>query len=602
MSPFLKKSLVFSALLFITAFPQKANALAKFSTDYQNYYQVRSNGSTHVSFVISQKNNLSVVYATDFGININETKIENVKVTDEGITVIPDIVKTLNQTTISFPFANKIVGKNKVHSFTIEYDTTDIATKYGTTWQINIPRLETDENVSSRAVVLSVPPDFPSPAYMDPKPDSVSKNIYYFSDSKLGNKTISAVFGQTQFYKADIKYHLVNDSKIKTYSEIAIPPDTAYQTVYLEKIEPQPDSIYSDQDGNFLAKYTLNPGTTLDISLTEYIKLEFLPKPSPNAVTDSYLSANLTWNYDNGAFSMPELKNLLTAKSIYDYVVDKLQYDYEKVNRQKSQKTPAAESLLNYQSAICTDFSNVFVSLARKVGIPSREIEGYALSENSDLKPLSLTQDVLHAWVDYYNFSNNTWTQIDPTWANTTRGIDYFYKLDFNHIAFVIHGTDPNYPIPAGGYKYKQEKTKDISIIPVDSQIFPKSVFELVNVKQNIRSLNITLKNKSGVSFAGNANLETNNWIQGSEKYLLVPPYGESIISVSLRKTPILSRVDTKVIIYLNGHRQEFKTTIQPIISSGIIFTLAVIFLGLITIVARSIHIRRRKQKTSLYR
>ena len=131
----------FTALLFAISFslPQHALAIAKFNTKFQNYYRVDPDGNTHVSFVIDQINNLSVVYATDFGLNINETKVSSVKVSDEGIIVIPDVVKTLNQTTISFTFANKVVGKDKDHSFIIEYDTTDIATKFGNTWQVNIP-------------------------------------------------------------------------------------------------------------------------------------------------------------------------------------------------------------------------------------------------------------------------------------------------------------------------------------------------------------------------------------------------------------------------------------------------------------------------------
>jgi len=425
-------ALFYVALLFIVCliFPPKTFAIVKFSTDFQSYYRVNPDGTTHVSFLINQKNNLSVVYATDYGLNINETKVSNVKVTDEGTIIIPDIVKTLNQTTISFSFANKVVGKDKVHSFIIEYDTTDIATKFGNTWQVNIPRLESDENITSRTVVITVPNNFPVPAYLDPKPSSIKNNNYYFDGSSLGNKSISAVFGQTQYYKGDITYHLLNEMNTKITTEIALPPDTAYQTVYYEKLEPKPIKISTDEDGNYLAKYSLNPNEKLEISLSLYIKLNFTPKSITLSPSDKYLLSNSVWNYDNGVFTTPEIKNLTSPKAIYDFVVDKMKYDYEKVNRQKSQKIPAAESFMNNQSAICTDFANVFVSLARKAGIPSRELEGYAISENPDLKPVSLTQDVLHAWPEYFNRSTNTWVQIDPTWSNTTRGIDYFNKLN----------------------------------------------------------------------------------------------------------------------------------------------------------------------------
>ena len=47
---------------------------------------------------------------------------------------------------------------------------------------------------------------------------------------------------------------------------------------------------------------------------------------------------------------------------------------------------------------------------------------------------------------------------VDPTWGNTTMGIDYFNVLDFDHFAFVIKGSESEYPIPAGGYKSKNTK------------------------------------------------------------------------------------------------------------------------------------------------
>jgi transglutaminase-like putative cysteine protease len=602
----MKRIILFTVISLLASIffrdPQKAQAIVKFNTEFQNYYRVNPDGSTHVSFVIKQKNNLSVVYATDFGLNINETQISNVKVLDEGTIVIPEIVKTQNQTIISFPFANKVVGKGKVHSFVIEYDTTDIATKQGNTWQINIPRLESEENVASQTVALMVPEDFPTPAYIDPKPEAIKDNTYYFSGSTLGNKAISAVFGQTQYYQGTLAYHLENDSKFGTEAEIALPPDTAYQTVYYQSLEPRPDSVVTDSDGNYLAKYTLGGNQKIDVKLSFVVKLDFNPRPSKKPPSDDLLRENAIWNYTNGIFTTPEIKNLKTAKSIYDYIVDKMKYDFEKVNRQKSLRTPAAESLINYQSAICTDFSNVFVSLARKAKIPSREIQGYAISENPDLKPISLTQDVLHSWPEYFNYANNTWTQIDPTWANTTRGIDYFNKLDFNHIAFVIHGNNPEYPIPAGGYKTKNEKSKDVDIKVQDPIEFPDPEFSLALIKQENNNLFFTIKNSQGVSFYGNTIVNRNEYIDETEQEVFIPPFGETEIIVKIKKKPILGKSNTKVIIYVNGKPLEQSIAIKATVNQTVIFSIIGGFLAIGAVTTRHIHIRRQKQKTSLYR
>jgi transglutaminase-like putative cysteine protease len=588
--------------LFSFIYPPEAQAVAKFDTTYQTSYRVEPTGNTHVNFIIRQKNNLSVVYATDYGLSINETKVNNIKVNDEGILIKPDVVKTLNQTSISFPFANKIVGKDKVHTFTIDYDTSDITTKFGNTWQINIPRLEMDENVTDQTVILTVPPNFPSPAYIDPKPDAVNGNVYYFSGKKTANKPISAIFGKTQFYKGKLTYHLSNDERNKVRTEIALPPDTAYQTVYFENLNPKPENVTKDTDGNILAHYLLDPKEKVKIDLDFYVKLNFAPKPTTPFPPEKYLASNTVWNYDNGAFTGPGLKNLSSAKSIYDFVVDKLKYDYEKINRPNQQRTPAAESLLNSQSAICTDFTNIFVALSRKAGIPARELEGYAISENPNLKPLSLTQDVLHAWPEYFDKEKNTWIQVDPTWSNTTRGIDYFNKLDFNHIVFVIHGENPDYPVPGGGYKDGDNKTKDVSIEPIEEISFPEPNITLQITKQEKGQLIFQISNSSGVSTNGNVVVEESDYIQKSEQNINVAPFSQESFTVTLKKQPFISEDNVKVIIYVNGQRYEQSVSIGSTPSKIILLTAVGGLLGITAIITWYLYLRRRKQKTALYR
>jgi hypothetical protein len=109
------------------------------------------------------------------------------------------------------------------------------------------------------------------------------------------------------------------------------------------------------------------------------------------------------------------------------------------------------------------EFSDLFVALARAAGIPAREVHGFAYTTNSRLQPLSLVTDVLHAWAEYYAESDNVWVAVDPTWGNTTRGVDYFSKFDFNHIAFAILGVESDYPYPAGSFKTATD-TKDVYV------------------------------------------------------------------------------------------------------------------------------------------
>lgn len=587
---------------FSVLIPSRAFALAKFNTSYQIYYLVQPNGNTHVAFSVKQANNLSVVYATDYGISINETKVSNVKVSDEGVPIRPDVIKTLNQTSISFPFANKVVGKDKIHSFVIEYDTSDITSKFGNTWQINIPRLEADENVSDQTAILSVPDGFPIPAYIDPKPDIINGNNYYFNSTNLSNKSISAIFGTTQYYKGKLTYHLTNDSPDKIRTEIAIPPETSYQTIFIDSINPKPESVKRDNDGNILAKYVLDPHQNTDIDLNMYFKINFLPSITSGGFVDKYISQNKIWNFNNSVFNTVELNNLKTPKSIFDFVSDKMNYDYAKISQKRTEFTSASDSFRNFQSAICTDFTNVYIALARKAGIPTREIEGYAISDNPDLKPLSLSQDILHAWPEYFDKVKNTWIQVDPTWTNTTRGVDYFNKLDFNHITFVIHGEDPTYPVPAGGYKNASIKTKDILIEPTSEITFPKPNISVNFDRQEKDNLLFIVKNTSGVTYKGNANISGNDYIQTTEQSINISPFSTNEIWVKINKSPFINKNNIPVIISINGDKFDQSVTIFSTGNQVAIFSGIGVLLGVIAIFAWSLHLRRQKQKPSLYR
>ncbi|KKU09198.1 MAG: hypothetical protein UX12_C0020G0007 [Candidatus Collierbacteria bacterium GW2011_GWC1_45_47] len=114
--------LLFLSTLFHFTVTRPVQALAKFSTNYQVNYTVYPSGVTHVKFLINQVNNLSVVYATEFSLSVNHTRLENIRVADENASLVPNVIRTRNGSIISFSFLNKVVGKDKKHFFTIEYD------------------------------------------------------------------------------------------------------------------------------------------------------------------------------------------------------------------------------------------------------------------------------------------------------------------------------------------------------------------------------------------------------------------------------------------------------------------------------------------------
>src|SRR5205085_322452 len=132
-------------------------------------------------------------------------------------------------------------------------------------------------------------------------------------------------------------------------------------------------------------------------------------------------------------------QELKTPKDIYEYVVKTLSYDFTRVTDDKP-RLGAALALKNPTSAVCREFTDLFIAIARSAGIPAREVDGFAYTENAKQRPLSLVKDILHAWPEYYDTNKKTWVMVDPTWGSTTGGIDYFQVLDLDHFAFAIKG------------------------------------------------------------------------------------------------------------------------------------------------------------------
>src|SRR5690606_24493931 len=124
----------------------------------------------------------------------------------------------------------------------------------------------------------------------------------------------------------------------------------------------------------------------------------------------------------------------ITANFSYDYDIEKQEF----VDRKGAQETLATKKARG-----CMEFTDLFIATARSMGIPARELNGYALSNTESTKPISInfkSGDLLHAWPEFYDPAYG-WIPIDPTWGNTS-GIDYFTKLDTNHFVFVIKGTN----------------------------------------------------------------------------------------------------------------------------------------------------------------
>lgn len=461
---------LFIAIVFLHLYIAPAIAQTDFTTDYNVSYIINQAGVTHTKFDITLTNNLSNIYASQFSLSIGSNKLTNIKVSQSSADLEPDIAVGNKTTNINIPFKDKALGKDKSQQFSLEFDTTDFAHKLGSVWEISIPKLQKTDNLKSYNLSLSIPNSFGNPATLTPVPSSKTRagnsTIYRFNEEDLFINGISATFGTTQHFDFDLSFNLSNPNVYSVKTEIALPPDTAYQTVLYQSLDPAPEEINLDADGNWLATYLLPAKNDITVKATGSTQINLEPNVYfPGFVLEDwqiYLEPQQYWEVDH-----PEIKSLAdelkTPQAIYQYVVDNLIYDYGRLS-ETTTRFGAANTIDNQDSAICMEFTDLFIAIARAAGIPARAVNGFAYTTNSALRPLSLKKDVLHAWPEYYNETKQLWVPIDPTWGNTTGGIDFFNSTDLNHFSFTMLGLDSQYPVPAGAYKHLNQDTKDVHV------------------------------------------------------------------------------------------------------------------------------------------
>lgn len=563
------------ALLFLT-FAKPSIASENFDTSYKVTYTISENENTRVTLDIGLTNKTTDYYAASYGVQTGFEDISNIRVTDGSGGLNYKTEKNDKGTEISFDFNEKTVGINNTQRFSISFDTKEITKNFGTVWEVNIPGIAEQADYTSFNVEVRAPESIGFPSIIKPSVGTYDQdsNSLKFSKSDLGNGGISIAYGESQAYKFDLKYHIQNRNVFPQTTEIALPADNNYQKIAIDDINPKPLDVIIDEDGNWLARYKLLPSQKLNILVKGHAKISHVPtdRSMPLADKDKYLRADKYWEVND-----PEIqkiaKDLKTPKEVYDYVVKNLKYDTKRI-KEVQERAGARGVLLDKASAVCLEFTDLFVTLSRAAGIPARALEGYANTSNSADRPLSLVEDVLHAWPEYYDESKKTWVMVDPTWGNTTKGIDYFNVLDFDHLTFVTKGIESDYPVPAGGYKTSKEKEmKDVNVatvkdFPTDKPSvtfiteFPERFYGGFPMRGNIIVYNnskfLVNKNSFTVTVEG---LTPQSQTLTFDK---IPPYGREVIPIKYQSVGLLTNSTYIVKISLGTDEIQKEIIVVP--------------------------------------
>lgn len=540
-------------------------------------YDVAVDGTTTVTHDITLQNLTSDFYATSYTLSLNGiTPIDPVAY--EGNANLPVKIKQSGETTsIEVDFPDEVVGKDSKREFSISFTDKTLVNKTGEIWEITTPKLADPTTFDFYSTIIKIPNSFGQLAYVSPNPtfkdNQSGKMIYSFDKSASVTSVISAAFGNFQVFTFNLTYHLENTLNEEATTQVALPPDTNYQKVNYTAITPKPTKVEVDQDGNWLATFDLKPRQKVDAKVAGAVQifaspLEF-PKTDYKNVTKDLQRTNY-WQTDDPAIKALA-QSLKTPQAIYNYVITHLNYDYSRV-APNVERFGASRALQNPKNAICTEFTDLFIAIARAAGIPAREIEGFAYTDNPRIQPLSLVADVLHAWPEYWDSGQQAWVPVDPTWGSTS-GIDYFNKLDLRHFAFVIHGSDSVKPYPAGSYKGAVPQ-KDVQVIfgqlpkqrGVNLQV-ENSVLSQLPFSDEIVSTKIT---NSGTGAAYNESVQftfDNVHALKSRTVDVIPPYGSYETNVDIPYSFLGQKTPAKVQVLLDGTKQSEFTTYKSFVT-----------------------------------
>lgn len=185
-----------------------------------------------------------------------------------------------------------------------------------------------------------------------------------------------------------------------------------------------------------------------------------------------------------GAETMP----YKVAEKLYNYVVQKLEYDYEKLaqrNSGKSGETNKASEILNLDKGVCEDYSIFYAALCRAAGIPAKYVAGAPIRSIAYEESKEVANG--HAWNEI-NLPGLGWIPIDTTAEeefmseNNSLNLKTYYDVRPKDYGFYYY-FDNAEPQCVTNYLYRVKGIDVSDITVITNQEYFKMLDEQTNEK-----------------------------------------------------------------------------------------------------------------------
>lgn len=596
-------------LLFSTT--QIVIANDAFDTSMDSAYTINDQGNTYIEHHIIVTNKTPTLFIKKFGLKINSANLSDISVTDiYNRTIKANIVTTKTDTSIGINFEDQVVGQSKKREFIISYFDPDVAVMTNSALSVYIPKLADDAVFDQYSVTIDTPARFGQPTRTLPTTNNYQtvkdKVLTHFN--QLNSDGVIALFGNQQAYDLNLRYHLENTTNSTGLMQITLPPDTPYQKMQYLNIEPMPISIESDEDGNWIGTYRLEPQQKLMV--TTLLKTNLSLERNRNTPVTTPIRAHVaqqTYWETKDKFIKTAAQDVTTPFAIDTFVVNTLEYNQ---NLTDSYRLGAKDALQNPDSGVCQEFTDLFIALARANEIPARRLTGYAYSENQQLRPLSFVEDTLHAWPEYFDTAKKQWFAIDPTWEDTTGGINYFDQFDLNHIVFAINGVSSTSPYPAGAYKSDSITTKDVEVTLADDFPDPEPQFT-TTIKPKTQwgipipgVYQLTLTNQTGYAWYNvPVNLTTTEQVTISPQNNIIGsilPFQSNSITFSIEQAKFGPYISAPITIYIYEYVKKENVLAGPqfihYLKYPVVWIMVGISFAIVAIIIGSVLVHRQRR------
>jgi len=375
---------------------------------------------------------------------------------------------------------------------------------------------------------------------------------FFFTYKSLLNQYIWIQIGRQQYYKFSIIQDVTGTESSNTgytneYKLIvprSVDEPSIYQRVYYSSITPAPKYAETDIDGNLILAFDFPTNYTGQISIQGYAEVGrnnsvTIDASNSGNITDNtisnmgnYLKQAAYWEVNDSKIQttahqvIGNERNIFNiSKDLYTFIVNRI--DYSTVKRFGLNERQGALATLNGGAAVCMEYSDLFLALARADGLPARAVFGY--SYDSKLKN---TDQEAHQWDEVFMPGLGKWVSIDVTWGESGMKMT---EGNLNHFFTHMASVDPNTP----------------------------ALVERQSYGTNVNSLSMPVFTISAInSISDSGGLKTQQMLL--DAYVKITPPESSLFS-SIQNLPVIKSINVSTIIIVVG------TVLMLISVSGIV-------------------------------